>query len=120
MARPLPLIVEEILDYIGQVYEFTAGMTHDAFASDTKTKRAVERCLEVISEASRHIPDEIKDKHPQIEWRKVADSGNVFRHVYHSVAADIVWDTVKFHLPHLEMIIREIQAGLPDDQDLKE
>lgn len=115
MARPLSLIAEEILDYIGQAYEFTEGMTHDEFASDTKTKRAFERCLEVISEASRHIPAEIKDKYTQIEWRKVADSGNVFRHVYHSVAVDIVWDTVKVHLPHLETIIREIQAGLPDD-----
>ena len=117
MARPLATIVEEMLDYIGQAHEYTAGMTKQQFQYDGKTLRAIERCLEVISEASRHIPQEIKDKYPQIEWRKVAGAGNVLRHVYHSIAVDIIWDTVKVHLPQLETVIREIEVGLPDDDD---
>jgi Protein of unknown function DUF86 len=55
-------------------------MTFEEYSSDRKTQRAVERCIEVISEASRHIPDEIKGDRPLIPWRDVATIGNVFRH----------------------------------------
>lgn len=78
------------------------------YSSDQKTQRAVERCIEVISEASRHIPDAIKAKHPEIPWSDVAAIGNVFRHEYHNVAARIVWDTVRLHLPPLDAAIRAI------------
>ena len=80
MARPLDLVVEELLDYIEQASAYVHGMTFEQYSSDRKTQRAVERCIEVISEASRHIPDEITAKHPHIPWRDVAAIGNVFRH----------------------------------------
>jgi uncharacterized protein with HEPN domain len=56
MARPLKLVVEEMLDYIEQASSYVASMTFEQYSSDRKTQRAVERCIEVISEASRHIP----------------------------------------------------------------
>jgi uncharacterized protein with HEPN domain len=82
MARPLDLVVEELLDYIGQVSTYTRGMTLEQYLSDQKTQRAVERCIEVISEASRHIPDEIKARYTEILWGDVAAIGNVFRHEF--------------------------------------
>lgn len=115
MAQPLPVIIEDILDHIEQAQSFVGDMTFEQFRDDKKTQRAVERCLEVISEASRHVPDDVKDKHPQIPWKDVAASGNVFRHVYRSVAVTIVWDTVKVHLPPLDAVMRAIEAELPDD-----
>ena len=60
---PLDLIVEEMLDYIEQAMSYTQDMTFDQYSSDAKTQRAVERCIEVISEASRHVPEEIKGKY---------------------------------------------------------
>jgi uncharacterized protein with HEPN domain len=115
MARPLDLIVEEMLDYIEQAGTYARGMTFEQYLADRKTQRAVERCIEVISEASRHIPDEIKAMHPEIPWPDVAAIGNVFRHEYHNIAARIVWETVRLHLPPLEVAVRAIQAGLPPD-----
>jgi uncharacterized protein with HEPN domain len=79
MARPLQLIVEEMLDYIEQAEAYVQGMSFEQYSSDQKTQRAVERCIEVISEASRHIPDEAEGKHPQIPWSDVAGIGNIFR-----------------------------------------
>jgi uncharacterized protein with HEPN domain len=117
MARPLDLVVEEMLDYIEQARAYTQDMTFDQYRADQKTQRAVERCIEVISEASRHIPDEIKGEHPQIPWSDVAGIGNVFRHEYHNVAARIVWDTVRAHLPQLQAAVRAIEAALPQDED---
>jgi uncharacterized protein with HEPN domain len=95
MVRPLDLIVEEMLDYIEQAISYTAGMTFEQYSLDRKSQRAAERCIEVISEASRHIPDEIKGRRPDIPWRDVATIGNVFRHNYHTVAARTVWDAIR-------------------------
>ena len=92
-------------------------MTFEQYSSDQKTQRAVERCIEVISEASRHIPDEIKNRHPQIPWVDVASIGNIFRHEYHNVAARIVWETVRVHLPELQAVVRAIETELPEDDD---
>lgn len=117
MARPLELIVEEMLDYIEQARSYTQDMTFDQYFSDARTQRAVERCIEVISEASRHVPDEIKVKYSDIPWSDVAGIGNVFRHEYHNVAARIVWDTVRVHLPQLQAVICAIEAALPADDE---
>ena len=112
MARPLDLVVEDMLDYIEQASGYAEGMTFAQYSSDRKTQRAVERCIEVISEASRHIPDDVKSKHPEIPWADVAAIGNVFRHEYHNIAARIVWDTTRVHLPQLHVAMRAIEAGL--------
>ena len=117
MARPLDLIVGEMLDYIEQAMSYTQDMTFDQYSSDTKTQRAVERCIEVISEASRHVPEEIKGKYSMIPWSDVAAIGNIFRHEYHNVAARIVWDTVRMHLPQLQAVAHAIEAELPRDDE---
>jgi uncharacterized protein with HEPN domain len=61
----------------------------------------VERSLEVISEASRHLPAELKNQMPEIPWRQLADLGNILRHRYFAVDSDIVWMIVQEHLQAL-------------------
>ena len=83
----------------------------DQFAEDQKTNYAVVRALEIVSEASRHIPDEIKARHPTIAWRAIRDAGNVYRHGYLSVSLDIVWETAKRDLPPLrQAMLSELRA----------
>ena len=65
------------------------------------------RCLEIISEASRRLPDELKTRHPSIEWRNMAIAGNVYRHDYHGLAAVRIWETVKIALPPLRASIEQ-------------
>jgi len=79
MPRPLDLVVEEMLDYIEQARGYVQDMTFEVYSSDQKTQRAVERCIEVISEASRHIPDDVKGNHAEVPWADVAAIGNIFR-----------------------------------------
>ncbi len=78
-----------------------------SFKDDMLRLYAVTRCLEIISEASRRLPEELKARHPAIEWREMAASGNLYRHEYEDVAARRVWDTVHNHLPPLRAVIEQ-------------
>src|SRR5438045_7917123 len=84
---------------------FTAGFDYEAFVSDPRTAYAVTRCLEIISEASRRLPDDLKARHPAIAWKQMAGAGNVYRHDYEDVAAEFVWETVGRALPPLRGVI---------------
>jgi uncharacterized protein with HEPN domain len=64
----------------------------------------VTRCLEIISEASRRLPDDLKARHPSIAWREMAGAGNLYRHDYEDVAAQYVWGTVRRALPPLRAV----------------
>jgi uncharacterized protein with HEPN domain len=110
--RPIGDVVVHILQAIEQIEQFTAGMDFDAFLHDTKTYRAVERCLEIVSEASRDFPDEMKSAHTEIEWQRMADAGNIYRHLYEGVDAVMVWRTAKDHLPPLKAVVVTIKAKL--------
>ena len=95
----------EILDEIGWLRERTANMTFDGFMADRTLRYAVERSIEIVSEASRRISDEAKAAMPEIPWRAIAGVGNILRHAYPSVAPRIVWDVVTIDLPALETAI---------------
>jgi uncharacterized protein with HEPN domain len=69
------------------------------FRADPRTVYAVTRCLEIISEASRRLPDDLKARHPSIAWKNMAGAGNIYRHHYEDVAAQHVWDAVQIDLP---------------------
>jgi len=91
--------------------QFVAGTDYEAFRDDTRTVYAVIRCLEIISEASRRLPDEMKTRYPAIAWKNMAGAGNVYRHEYEDVAAKLVWDTVQLALsPLRDVVAREIAA----------
>lgn len=76
-----------------------------------RTVYAVTRCLEIISEASRRLPDALKARHPAIAWRTMAGAGNVYRHDYEDIVAQQVWNTVQVDLPPLrEVVGRELVA----------
>ena len=95
----------DINRHIELANEFAAGLDFEAFCGDARTVYAITRCLEIISEASRRLPEELKLRHPAIPWKNIAGAGNVFRHDYEDVAAKIVWDTVQLALPELSKAV---------------
>jgi len=68
---------------------------------------AVTRCLEIISEASRRLPSDLKARHPDIPWAEMAGAGNVYRHDYEDVQQRLVWGTVQMRFPVLLAAIEE-------------
>jgi uncharacterized protein with HEPN domain len=99
--------LRDILRQIELAERFTAGLDRDAFQIDLRAVYAVTRCLEIISEASRRLPEELKERHPSIAWRRMADAGNVYRHEYEDVAAQYIWDTVQRALPPLRAVVEQ-------------
>ena len=84
-----------------------AGVTLTAFEADKPRRWIVERGIEIISEASRRLPQELKIRHPEIPWSKVAGIGNVLRHDYQDVAHDVLWHVVHENLSLLGDVCRD-------------
>ena len=101
--------LHDIAHHIELADQFVKGFDFAAFRDDPRTVYAVTRCLEIISEASRRLPDEMKARHPSIAWKNMAGAGNVYRHDYEDVAATQVWEAVLLDLPPLRVVVdREI------------
>ncbi|MDX1710960.1 MAG: HepT-like ribonuclease domain-containing protein [Rhodovibrionaceae bacterium] len=103
----LPRLVD-ILESIEGIRATIDGVSFEEFERSWTIFRAVERGIEIISEASRHIPDELKRDHPEIPWAKIAGIGNLTRHEYHRIAPDIVWRIVQSDLDPLESAVRNM------------
>ena len=105
----------DILDNIHAIADFIAGMTFEDYVSDRKTVYAVTRALEIISEASRRLPDELKQRHAEIAWAGVAATGNVYRHEYDNVDQALVWQTIQHELAPLRQAVvdelRRLELG---------
>ena len=108
MCRDYNVYLEDILSAIAKVASFTAGMSREQFAEDAKTFDAVVRNLEIIGEAAKRLPEEIRSRSPQIEWRKVAGLRDILIHKYSAIDVDIIWDVVQNKLPTLRQQVREI------------
>ncbi len=86
---------------------FVADLSFDAFHGDRRTVYAVTRCLEIISEASRQLPPDLKARHRHIPWTDIAGAGNVYRHDYEDVLDQIVWRTVQYSLEPLRTVVEQ-------------
>jgi uncharacterized protein with HEPN domain len=104
-SDPADRALRDILHHIDLAENFVEGLDRETFKADLRAFYAVTRCLEIISEASRRLPNELKARHSAISWKQMADAGNVYRHDYEDVAAQLVWETVQQSLPPLKVVI---------------
>ena len=86
-SKPADTALRDILHHIELATRFSAGFDRTSF----KHVYAVTRCLEIISEASRRLPDDMKARHPTIGWKQIAGAGNIYRHDYEDVAAESLY-----------------------------
>jgi uncharacterized protein with HEPN domain len=97
--------LEDIRDNIERATRFVEGLDFDAFLADDKSFYAATRCLEIISEASRRLSPAFRRRFPEIPWKQVAGSGNIYRHAYENVQERRVWATIHAALPALRAIV---------------
>jgi uncharacterized protein with HEPN domain len=108
MARDVLPAIDDTLDAIEGIENAVANKTFADFEADWLLRRGIERAIEIISEASRRVPAELKSKRPEIPWRDVETIGNILRHEYHTVSNPIIWDVVWNDLPTVKTAIEAI------------
>jgi uncharacterized protein with HEPN domain len=113
MPRDYRLYLDDIVEAIKRIRNYTGGMDHKAFSSDLKTQDAVVRNLEIIGEAARHLPAEITDRVPAIEWPKIMGLRNILTHEYFGINLAIIWDIVQHKLDPLDEACRKLLKGSP-------
>jgi uncharacterized protein with HEPN domain len=114
MARDYRVVASEILDTIQGLDQALGECTFEEYAANWVLRRAVERGLEIISEASRHLPTEWTEEHPSIPWPKVRSLGNILRHEYHTIADRVLWSICKNELAAVKFAIETMLANHQD------
>lgn len=117
MAREFLHAVDDILEAIAGIEDATHGKRLEDYQQQWLLRHAIQRAIEIISEASRAIPDEVKDTQPNIPWPSVRAIGNVLRHEYQGLSDQIIWNVVIDELPKLREAVTQIRnqfdAGAP-------
>lgn len=101
MHRDYRLFLEDIIESIQRIRDYTKGMDEKSFSKDNKTQDAVIRNLEIIGEASRSIPESIRLQITEIEWKKIIGMRNILIHQYFGINVAILWDIVIHKLDDL-------------------
>lgn len=112
--RKIGHTIHDIRETIERVQWKTHGKTFAEFAGDWELRFIVQRAIEIISEASRHLPEKAKAIRPEIEWRSIAGIGSVLRHEYHMISNKVIWDVVQVELPLLKTAIDAIAASIKE------
>ena len=114
--RPAVIFLEDILQAIKKIEKYTNDLNYERFRSDEKSVDAVIRNLEIIGEASKNIPSELKDKFPQIPWKKMMSLRNIVAHEYFGIDLRIIWEIASKNLPEVKSRIEQVLKEETDDK----
>ncbi len=108
MSRKAELFIKDILEYMGRAEEYVEGYNLNNFLVDKKTCDSVLRCLEVIGEATKGVPDVLRNNYPSVPWRDMAGMRDKVIHGYFVVDYEMVWLVVKEDIPIIKPMILKI------------
>jgi uncharacterized protein with HEPN domain len=114
MKREITDFVEDVVNAMNKAEKFVEGMSYEEFAQDEKTVFAVIRAVEVIGEAVKNIPGDVRKDYPEIPWRGMAGMRNKVIHEYFGVDLKVVWETIKERIPEVkpsfEKMLKDLQV----------
>jgi uncharacterized protein with HEPN domain len=110
--RDIRLLLQDILDAIRHIKEFTKNLSFEQYQIELKTRHAVERNFSIIGEAVARIDKPFRDLHSSVDWRQVKDFRNIIVHDYFGIDDSIVWDIIQLNLSQLEKDILDILSAL--------
>ena len=106
--REYKLFLYDIKEALEKIKDFTTSISFEDFKQDVKTIDAVLRNLEIIGEASKHIPKSIRERYTNIDWKAIIGMRNIIAHEYFGVRLEIIWKTIEERLPELKETIEKI------------
>jgi uncharacterized protein with HEPN domain len=106
------MYLDDILASIRKIERYSANLSRAAFFEDERTVDAVIRNLQIMGEAVKNIPDELRQTYRQVEWRKIAGLRDILSHAYFAVDDDIIWDVLQTKLGDVKTCVMQIQADL--------
>jgi uncharacterized protein with HEPN domain len=117
MSRTVSLFIKDILQNMNDAMDFIEGISYDQFVADKKTLNAVLRSIEVIGEATKNIPDEVRAKYPQVPWKEMAGMRDKVIHSYFGVDRETVWLVVKDRIPAIRSMIQQVLEDLEKQEN---
>ncbi|OYU86762.1 MAG: hypothetical protein CFE29_27495 [Bradyrhizobiaceae bacterium PARB1] len=115
MPRSPLLRIHDMLESIKGIEQAIRGKSYRDYQRSWVLRSALERGIEVISEASRHLGRELKAQHKEVRWKDIAGIGNILRHEYQRVDDRIIWNAVKNELPPLKEALLVLRSTLADE-----
>jgi len=112
MKREIGDYIDDIVDAMNKVLKFVEGISYEEFAQDEKTIFAVIRAIEIIGEAVKNIPEDIRREYPEIPWRGMAGMRDKVIHGYFGVNLKVVWETVQERIPEVKPLFEKMLKDL--------
>lgn len=110
MKRTVQLYLKDIKDAIHKIHSYTKNSFYKDFCEDERTIDAVIRNLEIIGEAAKNIPQDVKNKYSSIPWKDIVAMRNKIIHEYFGVDVEILWQTIQTDLPELKRKLKALES----------
>jgi uncharacterized protein with HEPN domain len=113
VTRQIELYIDDICDAVERIAAYAGNLSREEFMNDRRTIDAVVRNLEVLGEAAKHIPTEVRVLFSDIDWKAIAGMRDILIHEYFGVDYDIVWDVVSKRIPQFIQSISKLRTAYP-------